>query len=99
MDLLTLVAIALAVLVVVVVVIVLRRRQDSSLGRIPLSLDDNAVTTPPARHSSAAIPSVDMAEITALVAGGNKIAAIKRVRQLSGLGLKEAKDYVERLPL
>jgi ribosomal protein L7/L12 len=30
-----------------------------------------------------------------LIDGGNKIAAIKRVRELTGLGLKEAKDYVE----
>lgn len=37
-------------------------------------------------------------EIRRLVAQGNKIQAIKRVRDLSGLGLKEAKDYVDRLP-
>jgi len=37
-------------------------------------------------------------EIRQLVAHGNKIQAIKRVRELTGLGLKEAKDYVDRLP-
>ena len=37
-------------------------------------------------------------EIRRLVAQGNKIQAIKRVRDLTGLGLKEAKDYVDRLP-
>jgi ribosomal protein L7/L12 len=30
-----------------------------------------------------------------LVKDGNKIAAIKAVREVSGLGLKEAKDWVE----
>jgi ribosomal protein L7/L12 len=30
--------------------------------------------------------------------GGNKIEAIKLVREHTGLGLKEAKDLVERLP-
>jgi ribosomal protein L7/L12 len=99
MDSLTLVAIVLAVLAVVVVVIVLRRRQDSSFGRMSLSLDDNAIATPPARHNSVAISSADIAAISALAAGDNKIAAIKRVRELTGLGLKEAKDYVEALPL
>ena len=100
MDLLTLMAIAFAVLAVIVTVIVLiRRRQDSSFGRMPLSLDDNAFATPPARRNSVALSSADLAAISALVAGDNKIAAIKRVRELTGLGLKEAKDYVEAMPL
>ena len=30
--------------------------------------------------------------------GGNKIAVIKEVRSITGLGLKEAKDLVERAP-
>ncbi len=30
--------------------------------------------------------------------GGNKIAVIKEVRELTGLGLKEAKDLVEAAP-
>ncbi|HEU5097444.1 MAG TPA: ribosomal protein L7/L12 [Roseiflexaceae bacterium] len=33
----------------------------------------------------------------ALAAQGNKIEAIKRYRELTGVGLKEAKDYVDRL--
>ena len=31
-------------------------------------------------------------------AGGNKVAVIKAVRELTGLGLKEAKDLVEGAP-
>ena len=37
-------------------------------------------------------------EIRDLLARGKKIQAIKRVRELTGMGLKEAKDYVEALP-
>jgi ribosomal protein L7/L12 len=37
-------------------------------------------------------------EVRILAAAGEKIQAIKRVRELTGLGLKEAKDYVELLP-
>jgi ribosomal protein L7/L12 len=33
----------------------------------------------------------------AIMQSGSKIEAIKRVRQLTGMGLKEAKDYVEAL--
>ncbi len=36
-------------------------------------------------------------EARKLVAAGRKIEAIKLVRERTGLGLKEAKDYVERL--
>lgn len=34
-------------------------------------------------------------EIRALIRAGRKIEAIKRVRELTGLGLKEAKDLVD----
>jgi ribosomal protein L7/L12 len=37
------------------------------------------------------------AELIALVAAGDKIRAIKRYRELTGTGLAEAKDAVERL--
>lgn len=37
------------------------------------------------------------AAIRSMLGEGNKIAAIKRVRELTGMGLKEAKDYVEAL--
>lgn len=38
-------------------------------------------------------------EARALVARGDKIAAIRLVRKQSGLGLKEAKDLVERMEM
>ena len=40
-------------------------------------------------------PSDD--EVVRLLAAGEKIAAIKSVRQRKGLGLKEAKDYVDAI--
>lgn len=36
-------------------------------------------------------------ELRSLVAQGQQIQAIKRVRELTGMGLKEAKDYVDDL--
>ncbi|MFI9403461.1 ribosomal protein L7/L12 [Nocardia sp. NPDC052316] len=39
--------------------------------------------------------SLDFTEIDALLAEGKKIHAIKRYRELTGCGLKEAKDAVE----
>ncbi len=37
------------------------------------------------------------AEVRQLIGAGKKISAIKRVRELTGWGLKESKDYVESL--
>jgi ribosomal protein L7/L12 len=98
MDSLTLVAIVLAVLAVVVTVIVLRRSWGSSLDNASWPLAEER-SKPPVRYSTGIISGPDLAAISALVTGGNKIEAIKRVRELTGLGLKEAKDYVEGLPL
>jgi large subunit ribosomal protein L7/L12 len=36
-------------------------------------------------------------QVLELIANGRKIQAIKRYRELTGLGLKEAKDAVDRL--
>ncbi len=36
-------------------------------------------------------------EVYSLLARGRKIEAIKKVRELTGMGLKEAKDYVDSL--
>jgi ribosomal protein L7/L12 len=98
MDVLTLVAIALGVLAVVVTVVVLRRSWGSSLDGAALPLAE-AHSKPPVHYNNSSLSGADLAAIGALLAGGNKIEAIKRVRQLTGLGLKEAKDYVEALPL
>jgi ribosomal protein L7/L12 len=36
-------------------------------------------------------------EVIELAQGGNKVAAVKRYRELTGVGLKEAKDAVDAL--
>jgi large subunit ribosomal protein L7/L12 len=43
------------------------------------------------------IPPELAAELRQMVAAGQKIQAIKRVRELTACGLGEAKDWVERL--
>jgi hypothetical protein len=44
-----------------------------------------------------AVPLADDADVTALIAQGQKIAAIKLVREKTHCGLRDAKDYVEAL--
>ena len=43
------------------------------------------------------LPAGAEKEIRLLLDNGRKIEAVKRVRELSGAGLKEAKDYVDNL--
>lgn len=49
-------------------------------------------------RATVAPPLAQDDEIRQLLMDGNKIAAIKRVRTVTGMGLKEAKAYVEALP-
>ena len=59
-------------------------------------LSDHAAPPPGAlRPEEAALLAVP--EIGAALAGGNKIEAIKQVRERTGLGLKDATELVERL--
>jgi ribosomal protein L7/L12 len=44
-----------------------------------------------------ALPEVDV-DVARILANGKKIEAIKVAREKYGLGLKEAKDYVEQMP-
>jgi large subunit ribosomal protein L7/L12 len=50
--------------------------------------------------AAAAAPVEEKTEFTVVLveAGANKIGAIKEVRAITGLGLKEAKDLVEAAP-
>jgi large subunit ribosomal protein L7/L12 len=50
--------------------------------------------------AAAAAPAEEQTEFTIVLkeAGGNKINVIKVVREITGLGLKEAKDLVEGAP-
>ena len=50
--------------------------------------------------AAAAAPAAEQTEFTVILAnaGGNKIQVIKAIREITGLGLKEAKDLVEAAP-
>jgi ribosomal protein L7/L12 len=90
MDSTTLILIAVFALLVIVAALWVRRISwGSSAGYTQL--------TPHARPSVRLDPSAEH-QLREMVANGQKIQAIKQTRQLTGLGLKEAKDYVESLP-
>jgi large subunit ribosomal protein L7/L12 len=59
-----------------------------------------AVATPAAAGAAPAAAAEEQTEFTAVLAeiGPNKIPVIKVVRELTGLGLKEAKDLVDASP-
>ncbi len=52
----------------------------------------------PAAGGAAAAEEKSEFDVVLAEAGGNKIAVIKAVREVTGLGLKEAKDLVESAP-
>ena len=57
-----------------------------------------AATAGPAGAATAGTIGPDhQDEIRSLVAAGQQIQAIKKVRELTGMGLKDAKDYVDGL--
>jgi large subunit ribosomal protein L7/L12 len=59
-----------------------------------------AAAAPAAGAAAAAAPAEEKTEFTVVLleSGPNKIGAIKEVRAITGLGLKEAKDLVEGAP-
>ena len=59
-----------------------------------------AVAGGAAPAAAAAAPAEEKTEFTVILkaAGGNKSGAIKAVREITGLGLKDAKDLVEGAP-
>ena len=59
-----------------------------------------AVAAPAAAAGGAAVAAEEQTEFDVVLAevGSNKIAVIKAVRAITGLGLKEAKDMVEGAP-
>jgi ribosomal protein L7/L12 len=78
----------------------LERKVDALHVKLDLIMTHLGIEAPPPVAPLPAVQSVPrvdgMAEIDALLAQGKKIHAIKRYRELTGCGLKEAKDAVER---
>lgn len=77
-----------------------------TMGRRAETRERDGLGTPPApkaqgrRRVSQAMPSLaarDLEIVKAELLAGRKIAAIKEVRERTGLGLREAKDYVEAI--
>ncbi|MFE7744665.1 ribosomal protein L7/L12 [Nocardia sp. NPDC057455] len=77
----------------------LERKVDSLHIKLNLIMTHLGIEAPASVAPPRTVPSVPrgdgMAEIDALLAQGKKIHAIKRYRELTGCGLKEAKDAVE----
>jgi large subunit ribosomal protein L7/L12 len=57
-----------------------------------------AVAAPAAGGEAAAVEEKDEFDVVMSSFGENKVAVIKAVRGITGLGLKEAKDMVEGVP-
>ncbi|MEM7613307.1 MAG: 50S ribosomal protein L7/L12 [Pseudomonadota bacterium] len=57
-----------------------------------------AAVAAPADGGGAAAEEKDEFDVVMTSFGGNKVAVIKAVRAITGLGLKEAKDMVEGAP-
>lgn len=57
-----------------------------------------AVAAPAADGGGAAAEEQTQFDVILSEVGGNKVAVIKTVRQITGLGLKEAKDLVDAAP-
>lgn len=62
----------------------------SQFSRISLKLDKIA------KQVGVEEPDID-SELRALIVQGKKVEAIKKLREFTGLGLKEAKEYVDNL--
>ncbi|PXX59871.1 ribosomal L7/L12-like protein [Nocardia tenerifensis] len=78
----------------------LERKIDALHYKVDLILEHLGIQEPPAAEPVWAVPPParppqGFAEVDALLAQGKKIQAIKRYRELTGSGLKEAKDAVE----
>lgn len=57
-----------------------------------------AVAAGPAAPAAAPVEEKTEFDVVLASAGANKIAVIKAIREITGLGLKEAKDLVEAAP-
>jgi large subunit ribosomal protein L7/L12 len=57
-----------------------------------------AVAAGPAAAAAAPAPEQTEFDVVLANAGANKIQVIKAIREITGLGLKEAKDLVEAAP-
>ena len=82
------------IIVAIVVVIVMVRQRGDSVTTVKMPSTPLSHSNAPSDISSAG----DLAgQVHSLIARNQRIQAVKRVREHTGLGLKEAKDYVEAI--
>jgi len=73
-------------------------RKNAAAKTFTGNVDNSGYTETPSTHSSSNIAPGNAEEaVRALLDDGNKIEAIKLVREQTGLGLKEAKDLVDAM--
>lgn len=75
----------------------LRCQYCSSTIIVPDSLRRGVLEPPPAGPEPALLNPVEMGNLRLLIANGRKIEAIKRLRQLTDLSLKQAKEVADAL--
>jgi hypothetical protein len=91
---------AVAVVVIIGILLLLRRDRPRRIGRGP---DDPPAPQPPRDPepgisqdpASPHLSEADRTEVLREIASGRKISAIKLVREKTGMGLKEAKEFVD----
>ena len=84
--------------IIVVAALVWMGRKNSTAKTFTGNVDSNVKTEVTSSGNSSNIAPGNAEEaVRALLDAGNKIEAIKRVRQQTGLGLKEAKDLVDEM--
>jgi ribosomal protein L7/L12 len=85
----TLIALGIVVAIVIVAWIVFTKRRNANSSEFTGNVESTPASAPAGTTTDFA------AELARLLAAGNKIEAVKLVRERAGLGLKEAKDFVE----
>lgn len=99
MSVLIVAMIAAGVVLVLLVVLLLRGRTRTKViaaPTLPAALDAT-VSDAPSVTASMTMAAADSV-VRSMAARGDTIQAVKMVREMTGLGLKEAKDYVDALP-
>jgi len=85
-----------AVMVGLVAVVVVSRRQERRARRRDQAAGFRSTDRTAAPATTVQLRTEVHAEVQSLLSQRRKIEAIRLVREHTGLGLKEAKDYVER---
>jgi ribosomal protein L7/L12 len=96
MRLIDIVSIAIGLIGIALAVLTVRRRHPSprNVSTNTFSIDDELARV----HGATSVGGSDKIAVVITAAGDRKIEVIRCVREATGLGLREAKDLVERAP-